>query len=73
MAKDLTQLEVALLGPVAAPMIRRAGVYRYQLLVQSSSRQALQRMLTALVPKIEQLKLSKKVRWSLDVDPIDLY
>jgi primosomal protein N' (replication factor Y) len=73
LAKDLTQQEVALLGPVAAPMIRRAGVYRYQLLVQSSSRQALQRMLTALVPKIEQLKLSKKVRWSLDVDPIDLY
>jgi primosomal protein N' (replication factor Y) len=54
-------------------MIRRAGVYRYQLLLQSNSRQALQRVLTMLVPKIEQLKLSKKVRWSLDVDPIDLY
>lgn len=73
LAKGLTQQEVDLLGPVSAPMIRRAGVYRYQLLLQSNSRQALQRVLTMLVPKIEQLKLSKKVRWSLDVDPIDLY
>jgi len=25
------------------------------------------------MPKIEKLKQAKKVRWSLDVDPVDLY
>jgi primosomal protein N' (replication factor Y) len=62
-----------LLGPVAAPMARRAGLYRYQLLFQSGRRPELHALLDALMPKIEKLKLAKKVRWSLDVDPVDLY
>ncbi|TPQ26266.1 primosomal protein N' [Methylomonas koyamae] len=61
------------LGPVAAPMARRAGAYRYQLLLQSAQRKDLHRLLDALVPRIHQLPEAKKVRWSLDVDPLDLY
>jgi len=30
-------------------------------------------LLDKLLPVIEKLKLAKKVRWSLDVDPVDLY
>lgn len=62
-----------ILGPVAAPMARRAGFYRYQLLLQSSRRSELHSLLDALMPLIEKLKQAKKVRWSLDVDPVDLY
>lgn len=64
---------VQVLGPVAAPMARRAGFYRYQLLFQSVKRPKLHRLLDVLMPEIEKLKLAKKVRWSLDVDPVDLY
>lgn len=64
---------VQVLGPVVAPMARRAGFYRYQLLFQSVNRAKLHRLLDALMPEIEKLKLAKKVRWSLDVDPVDLY
>jgi primosomal protein N' (replication factor Y) len=62
-----------ILGPVAAPMARRAGLYRYQLLFQSSRRPELHALLDVLMPLIEKLKQAKKVRWSLDVDPVDLY
>jgi primosomal protein N' (replication factor Y) len=62
-----------ILGPVAAPMARRAGLHRYQLLFQSSKRPDLHALLDVLMPKIEKLKQAKKVRWSLDVDPVDLY
>ncbi len=62
-----------ILGPVAAPMARRAGLYRYQLLFQSSRRPELHALLDVLMPKIEKLKQANKVRWSLDVDPVDLY
>jgi primosomal protein N' (replication factor Y) len=62
-----------LLGPVAAPMAKRAGLYRYQLLFQSSRRPELHAFLDELMPKIEKLKQANKVRWSLDVDPVDLY
>lgn len=61
------------LGPVSAPMARRAGLYRYQLLFQNTRRQELHVLLDALIPEIAKLKQAKKVRWSLDVDPVDLY
>ncbi|MGR9046676.1 MAG: primosomal protein N' [Gammaproteobacteria bacterium] len=64
---------VQVLGPVSAPMARKAGRYRYQLLLQSNQRRQLHLFLDALLPKIEGLKLARKVRWSLDVDPVDLY
>ena len=61
------------LGPVPAPMIRRAGVYRYQLLLQDTQRQALQQFLDRLVPEIDKIRKEKNLRWSIDVDPVDLY
>ncbi|MGZ5621155.1 MAG: primosomal protein N' [Methylobacter sp.] len=64
---------IQILGPVVAPMARRAGLYRYQLLFQSAKRPELHALLDVLMPEIEKLKLAKKVRWSLDVDPVDLY
>ncbi len=73
LAKAHSQGHTDILGPVAAPMARRAGLYRYQLLFQSGRRPELHVLLDVLMPLIEKLKLAKKVRWSLDVDPVDLY
>lgn len=64
---------VQVLGPVPAPMERLAGRYRAQLLLQSSSRAALQKTLAAAVPGLDRLPSARKVRWSVDVDPIDLF
>jgi primosomal protein N' (replication factor Y) len=61
------------LGPVAAPMAKRAGQFRYQLLLQDTQRKQLHLLLNRLLPDIAKLKLARKIRWSLDVDPIDLY
>ncbi len=63
---------VDVLGPVSAPMERRAGRYRAQLLVQATRRNELQRLLDAWVPLLESLKTARKVRWSLDVDPLEI-
>lgn len=63
---------VELLGPVPAPMERRAGRHRAQLLVQSASRSALHRLLGAWLPQLTELPLARRVRWSIDVDPMDL-
>jgi primosomal protein N' (replication factor Y) len=68
-----TASNTQVLGPVPAPMARRARLFRYQLLFQSRNRLALHGLLDELVPKIEALKLGKRLRWSLDVDPVDLY
>lgn len=65
--------EIRVLGPVSAPMERKAGRYRAQLLLQSINRQALQQLLQQLRVRLESDRSARKVRWSLDVDPIELF
>jgi len=65
--------ETQVFGPVTAPMARRAGQFRFQLLLQSAKRPALHNLLDAVLPAIAKLKEAKRVRWSLDIDPVDLY
>ena len=60
-------------GPMPAPMPRRAGFQRMQLLLSSPNRRALHAALDATVPLLHDLPEARKVRWSLDVDPLDLY
>ena len=60
-------------GPVPSPMERRAGRFRAQLLLVAPDRRRLQRLLADWVPHLGELRSARKVRWSLDVDPIDLY
>jgi primosomal protein N' (replication factor Y) len=64
---------VKLLGPVPAAMARRAGRHHAQLLVESADRGALHRFLDAWLPEIERLQSARRVRWALDVDPIELF
>lgn len=61
------------LGPVDAPMARKAGRYRVQLLLQSSDRRQLHALLARLRPALEEEPSARKVRWSIDVDPIELF
>jgi primosomal protein N' (replication factor Y) len=61
-----------LLGPVASVMERRAGRYRAQLLVESMQRATLHRFLAAWLPQVEALPQARRVRWSVDVDPLDV-
>jgi primosomal protein N' (replication factor Y) len=61
------------LGPIPAPMPRRAGRYRAQLLVQAKLRPQLQNYLRSLVPDIDQISMKHRIRWSLDVDPMEMF
>ena len=58
--------------PMPAPMPRRAGRLRGQILFESSQRRALQAMLRGFFVALGDLPEARRVRWSLDVDPIDL-
>ncbi|MEI2796131.1 primosomal protein N' [Pseudoxanthomonas sp. F11] len=60
-------------GPLPAPMPRRAGLHRVQLLLSSPERRALHRALDIALPDIHALPEARRTRWSLDVDPMDLY
>lgn len=62
--------QVNVYDPVPALMARLAGKERAQLLVESASRGALQKFLSAWMPALEAHK-ARNVRWALDVDPLD--
>ncbi len=66
-----THPEVTVLGPMPAVMERRAGRYRYQLLLQCQQRGLRQQLLQHCLPQLTQLAELRRVRWSLDVDPQD--
>ncbi|SEA04502.1 primosomal protein N' [Alkalimonas amylolytica] len=64
--------EVQLLGPIRAPLERKAGKYRWQLHCYSASRSGLHQLLNQLIAASQSWPLTRKLRWQLDVDPVDL-
>ncbi|WP_028762518.1 primosomal protein N' [Shewanella colwelliana] len=60
------------IGPMPAPMDKKAGKFRRQLMFQTKERSQLQHSFEVALPQIEALPLAKKCRWSLDRDPQDL-
>jgi primosomal protein N' (replication factor Y) len=70
---DKVSEQVNLLGPAYAPMAKRAGFFRGQLLFQSASRANLHQCLHLTQQIIAKMKTGRKVRWSIDVDPVELY
>ena len=59
-------------GPVPAAMEKKAGKFRYHLILQSKSRKELHVAILQLLTAIPNNEFHHKVRWSLDIDPIDL-
>lgn len=63
--------QLTVYDPVRPRMERLKGLERAQLLVQAGTRQALQKFLQAWVAELRTLPQSAKVRWSVDVDPLE--
>ncbi len=64
---------IQILGPVPAPMPKRIGRFRYQLLLQSRNRGALHNRIEELLPRLADLPGFRRVKWSIDIDPLDLF
>jgi len=65
--------EISVYDPVPQLLTRRAGLERAKLLVQSDSRTRLQSFLAAWGAHLlaAPASLARRVRWHLDVDPIE--
>jgi len=61
---------IEMFDPVPATMVRLKGMERAHLLVQSRSRKAMQSFLTRWCKQLNALT-AHKVRWVLDVDPVE--
>jgi primosomal protein N' (replication factor Y) len=72
LAVDFPVRGVELLGPAPAPMERRAGRFRAQLLLRAPSHSPLQKFLSGWLPVLAMLPDARRVRWSIDVDAAEL-
>jgi primosomal protein N' (replication factor Y) len=65
---------VTLYPAVPPPVARVADVERMQMLLESSSRAALQRVLSAWTPLLHAMRAEHKgvLRWAVDVDPLGI-
>ncbi|WP_409159830.1 primosomal protein N' [Pectobacterium sp. B2J-2] len=70
-ASPLRDDSLWLLGPVPALQPKRAGRFRWQLLLQHPSRALLQKLVRTSMALIGTLPQARKVKWMLDVDPTD--
>lgn len=70
-ASETISHKLAVYDSVRPRMERLKGMERAQLLIQASTRPALQKFLRAWVPMLRALPQAGKVRWSVDVDPLD--
>jgi primosomal protein N' (replication factor Y) len=59
-------------GPAAAAMERKSGRYRAQLVLQAPNRAPLHATLDSAAAAIHDSKLGRRVRWAIDVDPVEL-
>jgi len=64
--------ETRLFGPMPAIMERLGGRSRMYLILQSASRSALHGQIDPWLPRLRDLKSGRKVRWAIDVDPMEL-
>jgi primosomal protein N' (replication factor Y) len=63
--------ELELFGPMQSPLGKRAGHFRSQLILQARRRSTLQRIGHILIDTLAAHPLARRVRWSVDVDPLD--
>ena len=71
-ARRLNAPGVKVLGPASALLARRADYFRAHLLIESATRGDLQRFLAHWLPAVEDLPGTQGMRWSIDVDPLEV-
>jgi len=69
-ANDI-KTDVMIYDPIRSQMERLKSMERAQVLLQANTRAALQRLLKEWMPKMRALPIATKVRWSLDIDPLE--
>ncbi len=73
LAKKYFHANIGIHGPISPPIEKKAGQIRAFILLTSAHRLSASIELERCIKDIESLSLARKVRWSVDVDPMDNY
>tara|TARA_R110002049_G_scaffold252264_1_gene427238 strand:- start:373367 stop:375568 length:2202 start_codon:yes stop_codon:yes gene_type:complete len=70
-ARQTLPADITVQGPIIPSMEKKAGQFRAFILFVARQRGLLSHSIDAYLKQIETLPQTRKVRWSIDVDPID--
>lgn len=71
--RDLGIHNLKIIGPLPSPMPKRAGRYRAQMLLQAATRSRLHSATRAMCEQLDRIRAPSQLRWSIDIDPVDIY
>ena len=71
--RQIPSSELEIWGPAAPAIERKVGLFHQHLVLCAQKRSQLQRTLKYLITLLEANKKHPRVRWSIEVDPIDLF
>ena len=67
-----TQKNISIFGPIPSPMAKKNNIFYFQLIIKSAYRKLLLQKTQEIREYIVEKKINN-IRWSLDIDPLDLY
>ncbi|MDW3095792.1 MAG: primosomal protein N' [Gammaproteobacteria bacterium] len=70
-ARQMLPTEIVVQGPITPAMEKKAGQFRAFILLVANQRGLFTQSIETYLNHIETLAESRKVRWSIDIDPID--
>ena len=63
--------EIEIFGPMPSIMQKKANLYNVNLVIQAKNKTKLNYVIKDCIPSIKDIPYSNKIRWSVDIDPID--
>ena len=64
--------EINVIGPLPSLISKSKGSYRHHLFIQTSSKPYLNKVLKYLINEFQKWPETKKIKWSFDIDPMNI-
>ena len=63
--------DIEIFGPMPSIMQKKANLYNLNLVIQAKNKSKLNYVIKDCIPHIKDIPYSNKIKWSVDIDPID--
>ncbi len=63
--------EIEIFGPMPSSMQKKAKLFNLNLIIQAKSKAKLNYAIKDCIPSIKDIPYSNKIKWTIDIDPID--
>ena len=63
--------EIEIFGPMPSSMQKKANLFNVNLIIQAKSKAKLNYVIKDCIPSIKDIPYSNKIKWTIDIDPID--